>query len=669
VQIEDQTTTFIYNSNHSLSLAAQRDKLPIARYKREIFFALENFQTLILVGETASGKSTQLPQFLHEMGWHAKGMIGITQPRRIPALTLAQRVSEEMGDVLGGTVGVSIRFLTKCGTNTYIKFMTEGILLREMLADPLLSSYGVVMIDEVHERNVLTDCVLGLLKKIAKKRPALKIIIASATLDAEQLRDFFNFKPKEPTQKTEAGSATILTVQGRMWHNEMHYLREPCADYVRATVDTILKIHQKEKTGDILAFLTGQDEVLTAMATLRDHMETLNIGEDELKVLPMHGALTHHDQLRVFFRVPGKTRKVIIATNIAETSVTIPGNVYVIDCGFIKLKWFHADSQTESLVVVPASKATCKQRAGRSGRVTRGKVYRLFTELEYSKLPTATPPEMRRSDLCAPILHLKALGVDNVLRFDFPSPPPAKNMLASIEILYALNALDESGDLTSPLGYFMAEMPTSPQYSKMIWASCEMECSDEVISIVAMLQVQNVFSRPTSGQGSINARIARRNFEVAEGDLITLLNVYQAFVANKCTKEFCGKNYVMYRHLKRAHEIRGQLSSLLTNTFGKKLVSCGNDSVCIRKAITAGLFPFACYLHHSGVYKTVRGDMEVSINPVSCLYTERQPSWILFCEIQHTTKLFVKDITVIEQQWLLEVASHYYHRAAVRSFE
>lgn len=662
-QIDDQTTTFVFNANRSLNLSAQRQKLPIIRYKNEVLYCLESFQTLVIVGECGSGKSTQLPQFLYEQGWHSKGLIGITQPRRISAITLANRVSEEMGDITGdGVVGVSVRFFSKCSENSKIKYMTEGILLREMLANPLLSEYSVIIIDEAHERSVLTDCVLGLLKKIAKKRKSLKIIISSATMDAELFRDFFNFRTKADPKDT----STILTVEGRMYENKVFYLDEPCPDYIRGTVDTIMKIHRKEGPGDILAFLTGQEEVTRAMNMLRDHMEVAGIDEEQLKILPMHGSLTHHDQLRVFFHVPRTTRKVIIATNIAETSVTIPGVVFVIDCGFIKLKWYMAEHQMDMLVVVPASQACCRQRAGRAGRIKNGKVFRLFTEESYQQLPIVTPAEMRRADLSMTILNLKALGIDNILRFNFPSPPPAKNMLASIELLHALAALDSEGQLTSPDGYMMAEMPLTPTLSKMLLVSCEMGCSDEVLSIVAMMQVQQVFTRPTSGQGAINARRARRNFEVAEGDLITMLNVYQAFVANGCTKEFCGQHHIMYRHLKRVVEIRNQIASLMTKQFKLKLTSCGTDTVAIRRAITSGLFPFAAYLHHSGSYRMVRGDAEVSIHPTSCLYTEKQPSWIVFGEVLHTTKLFVKDITVIDASWLMELAPHYYQKSAVR---
>lgn len=528
-----------------------------------------------------------------------------------------------MGHVIGDEVGVSVRFLNKYNENTKIKFMTEGVLIREMLANPLLSEYSVIMIDEAHERNLITDCVLGLVKKIAKKRDNLKIVISSATMDCELFFHFFNFRSKARPKDT----SVILSVEGRMYENQIFFLDEPCPDYVTKTVDTIIKIHQKEPHGDILAFLTGQEEISTAKRMLSDHMESIGLSDEELKILPMHGSLTHHDQLRVFFHTPRGQRKVILATNIAETSVTIPGIVYVIDCGFIKMNWYLADLQVNMLVVSPASQACCRQRTGRAGRIKNGKVYRLFTQEEYQKLPAITPPEMRRADLSATILTLKALGIDNILRFNFPSPPPAKNMLASIELLHALNALDTEGNLT-PDGFIMAELPLTPMLSRMILTSRDMGCSDEILSIVAMLQVQQIFSTPKSGQGSINARKARRNFEVSEGDLITYLNVYQAFVAAGCTKEFCGQYCIMYRHMKRVVEIRNQLASMLTKQFNIKLVSSGSDTTSIRKAVCSGLFPFAAYLHHSGSYRMVRGDTEVHIHPTSCLFTVKQPSWM-----------------------------------------
>ncbi|KAL9703095.1 hypothetical protein quinque_006613 [Culex quinquefasciatus] len=659
---DDHVTSFVFNAHQSLNLAAQRDRLPIRAYRDQILYCLEHYQTLVLVGETGSGKSTQVPQYLYEFGWHTKGLIGVTEPRRISAITLADRVATERGELSGETVGVAIRFVNKCDpTVTRIKYMTEGILLREMLADPLLTQYSVIMVDEAHERSTLTDTALGLLKKIARKRPALKIIISSATVDAGLFYDFFNLKKK----KDEKDTSVILTVEGRMFPYEVFYLEEPCPDYVKATVETIMKIHRTEQRGDVLAFLTGQEEVLKALDLLREHQEAS--GKEDMMILPMYGTLPNTDQLKVFFHAPKGVRKIILATNIAETSVTIPGIVYVIDCGFVKLNWYSAESTTNSLVVVPTSKAAAEQRAGRAGRIRSGKVFRLYTEEAWEKLPDHTPPEMRRTDLCSTVLYLKALGIDNILRFTFPSPPPAKNLLASLETLYALEALDEQGQLTTPVGYFLAEMPIGPMLAKMLYKAGEMGCSEEILVIIAMLQVQSVFSKPSSGQGAIRARVAKRNFEVAEGDLITLLNVYTAFVEDGRTKEFCGRNFLIYRNLKRAHEIKTQLCSMLERELNIPLLSCNGNVEIICRCIVAGFFPYAAYLHHSGVYKTVRGNTELSIHPISALYTETQPQWVIFCELLHTTKLFMKDITVIRQEWLTELAPHYYHKVTVRN--
>ncbi|XP_055531073.1 probable ATP-dependent RNA helicase DHX35 [Wyeomyia smithii] len=659
---DDHVTSFVFNAHHSLNLAAQRERLPIRQYRDQILYCLEQYQTLVLVGETGSGKSTQVPQYLYEFGWHTKGLIGVTEPRRISAITLADRVASERGELTGDTVGVSIRFVSKCNPeSTKIKYMTEGILLREMLADPLLTQYSVIMVDEAHERSVLTDTVLGLLKKIIRRRNALKVIVSSATVDAELFQEFFNLKKK----KEDKDTSVILSVEGRMYPYEVFYLQQPCPDYVKGTVDTVMKIHRNEKPGDILAFLTGQEEVLKALDLLREHKEAS--GKDDLMILPMYGTLSNTDQLKVFFSAPKGTRKVILATNIAETSVTIPGIVYVIDCGFVKLNWYSAESTTNSLIIVPSSKAAAEQRAGRAGRIRSGKVYRLYPEEEWDKLPDYTPPEMRRTDLCSTVLFLKALGIDNILRFTFPSAPPAKHLLAALETLFALEALDEEGNLTSPVGYFLAEMPINPMMAKMLYKAGEMGCSEEIVVIIAMLQVQSVFSKPVSGQASIRARIAKRNFEVAEGDLITLLNVYTAFVDNDRTKEFCGRNFLIYRNLKRAHEIKSQLCSMLERELNIPLLSCNGDVDTIRRCIVSGFFPYAAYLHHSGVYRTVRGDTELSIHPLSALYTVEQPQWVVFCELLHTTKLFMKDITVIKEAWLTELAPHYYHKITVRN--
>ncbi|KOX74135.1 putative ATP-dependent RNA helicase DHX35 [Melipona quadrifasciata] len=377
----------------------------------------------------------------------------------------------------------------------------------------------------------------------------------------------------------------------------------------------------------------------------------------------MYGSLPNSEQLKVFWRAAKDTRKVIVATNIAETSITIPNIVYVIDCGFVKIPWYEAETQTNSLVIVPVSKASADQRAGRAGRVQTGKAYRLYTEEAYSELFEATPPEMQRSDLAPAILQLKALGIDNVLRFNFPSAPPSKNLLTGLELLYALGAIDNNGELTMPLGMTMAEMPLEPVLAKSLIVSGEMECSEELSTILAMLQVQNVFIKPAGGQAAIKARIAHRKFEVEEGDLLTLLNVYTAYEKNK-TPSWCQKQFLNNKALRRATEIRTQMHSMMKK-LDIALVSCNGNVQQILKCITAGLFPKAAYLHYTGVYKTVHGNKDLYIHPNSCLYTFQQPQWLLFYEVLQTNKTYMKDITVIQPEWLLELAPHFYEKTSL----
>ncbi|XP_060661910.1 probable ATP-dependent RNA helicase DHX35 [Drosophila nasuta] len=654
---EPQSSTFVFNAHHNLGLSEQRERLPIRKYRDQILYCLEQHQVVILVGETGSGKSTQVPQYLYEWGWHSKGTIGITEPRRVATVTLANRVAQERGELVGDTVGYAVRFQERISPETRIKYLTEGILLRELLADPLLTQYSVIIVDEAHERNMLTDMLLGLLKKILRKRSQLKLIISSATIDASFFSEFFSWPG--------AGEVSVkLSIEGRMHAVQHFYLNEPCADYVRETVATIWKLHHKEPPGDILAFLTGQEEVLEALDLIKEYIASEEC--TTLKALPMYGSMSSQDQLAVFFTPAKGVRKVVLATNIAETSITIPGIVYVIDCGYAKVKWFNPATCSDSLMIVPVSKASAIQRAGRAGRVRPGKVYRLYTKQDYEGLAPRQPPELRRSELSGAVLQLKALGIGNILRFDFPSPPPAKNLLSALETLYALDALDEQGQLTKPVGFLLAELPFTAMLSKMLHVSGKLGCAEEIITIIAMLQVQSIFSRPVSAAAQQSGRIAHRHFEVAEGDLITLLNIYTAFVEEGMTKEFCGQYYLIYRNLKRACELREQLINLARKKYGIPIFSCKGDVELLCKCITAGFFTQVAYLHHSGVYRQISSGTELAIHPNSTLYTLPQAQYVVYGELLQTTKLFMNHVTVIKKEWLTELAPHYYHQTTVR---
>nr|XP_049705986.1 probable ATP-dependent RNA helicase DHX35 isoform X1 [Helicoverpa armigera] len=677
----DSRTSFVYNRYHHLPLDAQRQRLPVFQYRNHILYLLERYQTLVLIGETGCGKSTQVPQYLHEIGHK----VCVTQPRVAAAVSLACRVADERGDQLGEGVGYAAASTNCRNTGTGIVFMTEGVLLREMFASPLLMQYSCIILDEVHERTQMTDVLMGLLKKIIKKRKNLKLIVSSATMDAEFLRDFFNLTEKK---ENKASTSTILSMQGRTHPIDVFYSEEPVPDYVKATVDTVIKIHENEPFGDILAFLTSQEEIQTALETLQAYADTNNatnkhrshfpsgIKAADMLPVPMYGSLPHYRQVKVFQRTDNNQRKVILATNIAETSVTVPGVVYVIDSGFHKLPYFDPAVGVESLAVTPISKNNATQRAGRAGRTSRGKCYRLYTEAEYEKLPPSVPPEMCRSDLSGMLLQLKALGIHNLLRFTFPTPPPAKSILSGLETLYALNTINKLGELT-PRGETVAELPLKPMCAVMLCNSGEWGCIDEILSIAAMLQVDNVFLKPSSGKDNIAAKVSRRNhFEVAEGDIIMYLNIMQAYLKLKTSqddkrnakvcKQWCQKYYINYKVMEKACEVRDSLEKLIKRKFQiEEKVFDGIDlgsgkTQRIMKCVLSGYFPQAAHLSASATYRGIRG-AELHISPDSCLFNTQQPKWVMFASVQSTgDKTYMREMMTIQQDWLLELAPHYY---------
>ena len=368
------TSSVVYNPNASLSIERQRQSLPVFRYRSHILYLVENYRTVVIVGETGCGKSTQIPQYLLEAGWAVAGrVIAVTEPRRVAAITVASRVAEERSVVLGDEVGFAVRFDSRCDlSSTRLKFVTDGLLIREMMSDPLLSSYSVVMLDEAHERSLCTDIVVGLIKKIQRRRPELRVIVASATLDAEKVRDFFNTNvtADDPSKDDVA----ILSVEGRMFPIDIFYALDPLPDFVKATIETIKKIHHSEPAGDVLAFLTGQDDIDVVVHALINEARQLPRDAMRMRVLPMHGSLPRADQLKVFEKTSRSTRKIVVATNIAEASVTIDGIVYVVDAGFVKMPAYNASCGIQSLVIAPVSQASAEQRAGRAGRVRSGKV-------------------------------------------------------------------------------------------------------------------------------------------------------------------------------------------------------------------------------------------------------------------------------------------------------
>jgi pre-mRNA-splicing factor ATP-dependent RNA helicase DHX16 len=653
VKMEDKGESASVLTEHEKILAV-RKKLPVFPYREEFLAAVKDHQILVLVGETGSGKTTQIPQYLHEIGYSELGKIGCTQPRRVAAMSVAARVAEEMNVRLGHEVGYSIRFENCTSKSTLIQYMTDGMLLREILTEPDLASYSCMVIDEAHERTLHSDILFGLVKDIVRFRKDLKLIISSATMDAEKFSKYFD-------------DASIFMIPGRMFPVDIYYTKSPEADYVDAAVVTVLQIHVSQPlNGDVLVFLTGQEEIETAAEILTQRSRNLGSRIKELVICPVYANLPSEQQSKIFEKTPKGARKVVLATNIAETSLTINGICYVIDTGFNKQKSFNARSGMESLVVTPVSQAAANQRAGRAGRTQPGKTFRLFTAWSFQhELEPNTIPEILRTNLGNVVLMLKSLGINDLLNFDFMDRPPADALIRALEQLYALGSLNDRGELTK-LGRRMAEFPLEPMLSKSVIVSEKYECVSEVLTTVAMLSLgASVFFRPK--EKAVHADTARLNFaRGGGGDHISLLRCYTEWASTDYNNGWCIENFVQVRSIRRARDIREQLEGLCERVEIDHTVSTPDDLDAILKAISAGFFYNVARLGRTGDYQTVKQKKTVFIHPSSVLAKEEQPPpWLIFFELAFTTKEFMRQVAPIKPEWLVEIAPHYYQPSDV----
>ena len=639
-------------------IEADRRSLPIYPYRDDLIKAVEDHQTIVIVGETGSGKTTQIPQYMWEAGFaKEEGVrIGCTQPRRVAAMSVATRVADEVGCKLGNEVGYSIRFEDRTSDKTKVKYLTDGMLLREFLGEPDLKSYGVMMVDEAHERTLHTDVLFGLVKDIARFRPEIKLLISSATLDAEKFSEYFDFAP-------------IFRIPGRRYPVDILYTKQPEADYMDAVVVSVLQIHAQEPKGDILVFCTGQEEIEALEETLNTRVkqsQSTNDDEDggrskrlaELVVCPIYASLPTDLQQKIFEPAPEKGRKCVLATNIAETSLTIDGIKYVIDPGFCKQKSYNPRSGMESLVVTPTSQASAMQRAGRAGRTSAGKCYRLYTAWSFqNELDPNTVPEIQRTNLGNVVLMLKSLGINDLMHFDFMDPPPAETLLRALEQLYALGALNDRGELTK-LGRRMAEFPLDPMLSKTLIASDKYKCVDEVATVCAMLSCGNtIFYRPKEKQ--LLADHAHKAFHLGDvGDHLALMNVFNSWQDSDYSTQWCFENFVQHRSMKQARDIREQLIKMLERVE-IELVSDRNAVDNIKKCITSGFFYHCAKLQRNGSYRTVKNPQTVSIHPSSGLAKEL-PKWVVYFELVFTSKEYMRQCIEIQPKWLIEIAPHYY---------
>eukprot|EP00898_Chlorokybus_atmophyticus_P007122 jgi/Chlat1/7410/Chrsp6S07430 len=629
----------------SKTMKEQREFLPIYDIRDDLLQVIRENNIVVVVGETGSGKTTQMTQYLHEAGYTTYGIVGCTQPRRVAAMSVAKRVSEEMDCELGSTVGYAIRFEDCTSRETVIKYMTDGVLLRETLREPDLDMYSCIIMDEAHERSLNTDVLFGVLKKVAARRRDFRLIVTSATLNAEKFSQFF-------------GSVPIFMIPGRTFPVDVMWSKIPCEDYVDAAVKQALAIHLSHPPGDILIFMTGQEDIEATCFTLQERLERLGENAPALSILPIYSQLPSDLQAKIFERAEGGVRKCIVATNIAETSLTVDGIYYVIDTGYCKLKVFNPRMGMDALAVFPVSQAGANQRSGRAGRTGPGTCYRLYTETAYTnELLSMNVPEIQRTNLGNVVLLLKSLNIENLLDFDFMDPPPLDNILNSLYQLWVLGALDNTGALT-PLGKKMVEFPLDPPLAKMLLVGAELGCSNEVLTIVSMLSVPSVFFRPKDRAEESDA--AREKFFVPESDHLTLLHVYEQWKQHQFRGDWCSDHYIHVKGMRKAREVRSQLLDIMKQQK-IAMVSCGTDWDVVRKAICSSYFHQAARLKGIGEYVHCRTGMPCHLHPTSALYgLGYTPDYIVYHELVMTAKEYMQCVTAVEPQWLAEMGPMFF---------
>jgi pre-mRNA-splicing factor ATP-dependent RNA helicase DHX15/PRP43 len=648
-------------SQRYYSILKTRRDLPVHAQRDEFLQLYQKSQILVFVGETGSGKTTQIPQFVlyDDLPQNQRKLVACTQPRRVAAMSVAQRVAQEMDVNLGEEVGYSIRFEDMTSQKTILKYMTDGMLLREAMNDHDLNRYSTIILDEAHERTLATDVLMGLLKEVVVRRPDLKLVIMSATLDAQKFQRYFNDAP-------------LLAVPGRTHPVEIFYTPEPERDYVEAALRTVLQIHATEAEGDILLFLTGEEEIEDAARKISLEADEMIREADAgpLKVYPLYGTLPPAQQQKIFEPAPpprkegGRPgRKCIIATNIAETSLTIDGIVYVVDPGFSKQKVYNPRIRVESLLVSPISKASAQQRAGRAGRTRPGKCFRLYTEGAFKKeLIEQTYPEILRSNLSSTVLELKKLGIDDLVHFDLMDPPAPETLMRALEELNYLACLDDDGNLTT-MGRLASEFPLDPTLAVMLISSPEFYCSNEILSLTALLSVPQVFVRPASARK--RADEMKNLFAHPDGDHLTLLNVYHAFKgaeAQANPRQWCHDHFLSLRALQSADNVRLQLKRIMEREELELMSTPFEDKKYyenIRRALVSGFFMQIAKKEANGkTYTTVKDNQTVLLHPSTVLGQESE--WVLYNEFVLTTKNYIRTVTSVRGEWLLDIAPNYY---------
>eukprot|EP00096_Caligus_rogercresseyi_P009584 TRINITY_DN3278_c0_g2_i1.p1 TRINITY_DN3278_c0_g2~~TRINITY_DN3278_c0_g2_i1.p1 ORF type:complete len:1104 (+),score=332.56 TRINITY_DN3278_c0_g2_i1:64-3375(+) len=626
------------------TLKQQREFLPIFAVRQQLLNIIRDNNVIIIVGETGSGKTTQLTQYLHEDGYTKYGTIGCTQPRRVAAMSVAKRVSDEVGIELGEDVGYSIRFEDCTSENTVIKYMTDGILLRESLREPDLDHYSTIIMDEAHERSLNTDVLFGLLRSVVARRTDLKLIVTSATMDSKKFADFF-------------GNVPVYTIPGRTFPVDLLYSKSTVEDYVDAAVKQAIQVHLGGAEGDMLIFMPGQEDIEVTCDQIKERLAQVDEAP-ALAVLPIYSQLPSDLQAKIFQAAPDGLRKCVVATNIAETSLTLDGIMTVIDSGYCKMKVFNPRIGMDALSIFPVSQANANQRSGRAGRTGAGNCYRLYTERQYrEELLPSTVPEIQRTNLSNVVLLLKSLGVEDLLSFHFMDPPPEDNILNSMYQLWILGALDNTGQLTK-MGRKMVEFPLDPSLSKMLIISEEMDCTLDVLIIVSMLSVPAIFFRPKGREEDSDA--AREKFQVPESDHLTYLNVYNQWKTNGYSASWCADHFIHVKAMRKVREVRAQLKEIMEQQK-MRLLSCSTDWDIIRKCICAAFFHQAARLKGIGEYVNTRNGLPAHLHPTSALFGMGfTADHIVYHELVMTSKEYMQCVTAVDGHWLAELGPMFY---------
>lgn len=623
-------------------MAIDYKSLPVYEQKQRILDTLANNQVIVVQSPTGSGKTTQIPVILHEAGYSQNGVIAVTQPRRIAALSVSEFIAKQLHTTYPGLVGYKMRFEDKTDTTTKIKIMTDGILLQEMKLDPWMSKYSVVMVDEAHERSLNIDFVLGLLKRVLASRKDFKVIVSSATMNAEAFSTYFDGCP-------------IVTIDTQIYPVTMVYdppaipastlsdtASEALLSKIESTIDRVLDNHDQ---GDILVFLPGEK-------IIRDCVQRLSTASfrGKIHIVPLYGRLAKEEQERVFDSAPLGKKKVVISTNIAETSVTINGITTVIDSGLAKLNFYSPRTYTSSLIETPVSRASCNQRRGRAGRTCPGTCYRLYSRADFDNREAYTTEEIYRTDLSEVVLRMAELGITDFDKFDFISPPNHEGIIGAVDTLVMLKALNQDGTL-SAVGKLMVEFPLEPRVSRIIVESIMRypDVLEEVLIAAAFLSAQSPFVLPAGEE--MDARKAHHAFRDIQGDFVSYVKLFRTYSSMANKERFCENNYLDTRVMAEIANIKIQLEEIV-NHIGIPVTGGGSmdNYLC---CIASGMIQFVCIREGREIYRSLTAD-HISIHPGSSMFRS-DPLYIVAGEIVKTSRMFAMSVSPLTKSQLQQI--------------